>query len=565
MGKTYTTFADWAAAPTEARLWVAELPVVNLSTGATTTIYLATAGGVWDGSHYYEPYLLEIPRLTQRAQILQGNGGSLLAYGEIVVGVVAGAEVAVSGLTMDDLLALAGGYSFAGQTGTLRFGGPALPFAEWATSQVLLQDASYNRAQMTIPVKSLAGAVLDLQVPPRAYGNNNFAAFQTDHVYALGELISTGSDDHYQECTTAGTSAGSAPAWATSDGSTTASGTATFTCRSLPASTVGKEIPVRLGRLYNVAPVLISENPWIYHISDDQVAALDTISATYLDGKTASPAATNAAGCWVKFTSQPTGQVTCDLKGAKLGGAYSETVAGLFSGMLQALGGVDAGDIDSAAVSAHESAFAYPVGISLDSKGSLAAALDTLVNGLLTVWWATRAGKFTLALLTPPAGTADIELAGLDMYDDLAVAPDPRLLWRATVRGNRNWSVNGNPDATLDADRQEWLKQDYRSGDASDDAVQTLFGAAAQDETFDSCLALQADLATVAAMHMALWGQRRQVVTWTARLQPMATELLDLVSLSSSRFGMSAGALGRLVGYTEQHMDLSSVTLEVWL
>lgn len=66
---------------------------------------------------------------------------------------------------------------------------------------------------------------------PAAANNSNLAAWQALHAYALGDTIVDGASN-VQVVTTAGTSGGSAPAFATTIGLTTADGGVTWTMRA---------------------------------------------------------------------------------------------------------------------------------------------------------------------------------------------------------------------------------------------------------------------------------------------------------------------------------------------
>ena len=91
MGRSYASFAAWAADPDTEKIFAVEAQIARISDGATQQIYLATKGGVWDGTHYFEGYVQEIPSVTHRAQEIT-EGQSLVSYGDLKLGVVRGSQ-----------------------------------------------------------------------------------------------------------------------------------------------------------------------------------------------------------------------------------------------------------------------------------------------------------------------------------------------------------------------------------------------------------------------------------------------------------------------------------------
>lgn len=562
----YSTFSEWAAARDTEKVCCLEMQAVNISTGATVALYFATDGGVWDGTHYFEPYLKAIPQINHRAQKITG-GSSFVSFAEIEFNLARGKTVDPAGtLTWEDLI---DDYSFDGQPNTIKVGGPELDYSAWGVVLVGVSgQASHGQGIVTITARSKAATVAELEVPPNVYGNDTFPAWQASTAFSAGYLISPTTDNgHYYECTTAGTSGGGEPSWPTTDGGTVSDGGTVWTCRTIPDATQGQARPLCYGQRSHVSPKLIAEDATnsvcLYQFHDPAISQVQAFDAVYINGApVTSGFSTSLVGCWVKFNTKPDGPVTLDVKGAQPAGGYVDSPGDIFKQMLIDLGGVATGDID---LGSYASDVPFSAGIYLDSKVALQTAFDSLTNGLLTHWGDTRLGNFVvrkIAPATPVMEFTPVEIKtpeGAESSLDTTPAMVP--VWKVSISGDRVQTTNANPDSSISANDAERLKTEYRTREAQDQTIKDIFPSA-EAVTVLTHLASLTDCATVAGWHLALYGGRTKIASFRAPLTPLTLNLGDTVSIDSNVPGYSGGREGLIVGMSEDYSTWE-ISLEV--
>ncbi len=494
-----TTFAEWAARRDTQKVYAADLEVVRISDGATLTVRLSTHGGVWDGSHYYVPALRGLPVVRHRFQKLT-SGRSLVSFGNLDVALDPEVEI-TDGLTMDDLLA---DYAWAGRPITVRVGGPELDWGDWGVVLAgRLGQPEYTVERARIPVAAASEDLRQREAPPNTY------------------------DD------------------------------------TVTASARGRAKPLCWGWCYNVAPVLTGENPWVYQVHDPAFGPIQAVDAVYVDGvQTTSGFTVDLSQGTVTFTADPQGTVTLDVRGRVAAGSFLELPGDIIQDLLTSVAGYSTDDIDAASFSQFNTDAPYPVGLYLDTSRQVLSVVDGVLNGLLGSLGVSRAGKLFLHRFTAPAGPPALELLGELEVLDLRVEPEERLYWRVRVGGERCWSTNTSPAASVTADRRAWLKEAYRWREVQDSAVQGLYPLAGEAK-HETLLKELADCATVAGWWLDLFGQRRRLLSCRVKLQPLAVELGDVVQVSLGRFGLGSGWLGRVVEVKEDHLK-SEVDLKLW-
>lgn len=110
--------------------------------------------------------------------------------------------------------------------------------------------------------------------------------------------------------------------------------------------------------------------------------------------------------------------------------------------------------------------------------------------------------------------------------------------------------------------RLEFVRQSYRTVTVDDPTVKTVHLLAGENRQ-DTCLDDASDAAAEAARQLDLHGTRRDVYRVRAKVQPFAVDLNDVVSIQDSRFGLSAGQIGRVVEI-EENAARNEVVLTVW-
>jgi hypothetical protein len=263
----------------------------------------------------------------------------------------------------------------------------------------------------------------------------------------------------------------------------------------------------------------------------------------------------------ITFTAAPGGRVTADVKGRQVDGSFVDKPGEILSDILQTFCGFSASDLDSAAFTAFNAAVTYPVGLYLNRAAEAKKAIDALLNGLLCIWGTKRDGTFTVLQFSDPGASEDLTLTDQEILDISWEAED-RLYWKARIGGERNWSPNGNPSASVSEDRRTWLGQKYRWRTSEDSTIQTLYPLAGETE-HQTLLKAMADCDTVAGLWLDLFGVRRRIVTVKTKLQPLSLEMGQVIKITRDRHGLSSGWYGRVVDFNEGP-EPGDVTMRVW-
>lgn len=568
---TTANFNAWAAKYNTRKVVLVEMTVKKISDGSTVDLFFCDdpdRNGVWDSSHYYEPIIKTAPVVTHRIQDVT-SGISLVSYGSLQLATQPGRTIDPGGvLTIDTLV---DEYAFYGQPITVKIGSPDLGYADFATILTGYMDRpTFTDLTVDLVIKGNEQKVTKAQMPPNVFGNDTWDAWTATTAYVVGDFVSptTGSDTYF-ECTSAGTSGASEPTWPTTAGATENDDSVTWTCRVMPDSTIGKARPITYGWCNNVAPVLIDEAAHIYQVHDPSYGPIEGVTAVYINGVAkATPAdyALSADKCTITMTAAVSGQLTADLKGRKVGGAFVDLPGAVLKDVLTTFGGVASGDIDSAAFAAFDSDVPFPITLNVVNPIDVQSVGDSLLTSLTSFWGGRRTGEWFVKRFMEGAGAADLEL--IEDPDIIANSfsseAETRLHHRVTISGDRNYTLQANPDTAVTEDRRGWLASGFRERSAEDSALLMIYPLADAGGPHQTHLKTLADCVTVAGWWLDLFGEARQIVRLSTKLRALQVELGDVVKITRYRFGFDGGKLGVLVGIIEDY-SAGLMNLEVWL
>jgi len=334
----------------------------------------------------------------------------------------------------------------------------------------------------------------------------------------------------------------------------------------------GVRKPMAFGRVLNVRPAMVDVGAGRYQVHD---GAIEDVDALYLGGIaytkiTGTPAANqyavDTATGFVTVGGAPlTEQVTCDVKGATLGGTYLRAVADIVEEIVTSQGGLSAGGLDTASFTTLNTANGSTVGVYVDGTASrtVLEVLDELIASIGGYYGFDRSGKFEVGRLEAPGGTPAATFTAVEILeiDRQATALS---VHRVRLGYQPNWTVQVefqlNGGAT--ADRRAFTARDFRHVTAEDGSVLTKHPLAGDLEV-KTLLDGNADASTEASRLLNLYKVDRDLFRVRVKTQPFALELADTVRLSYPRFGLDAGKDFRVIGLVED-AALSEVELACW-
>ncbi len=330
-------------------------------------------------------------------------------------------------------------------------------------------------------------------------------------------------------------------------------------CTNLVAgSTVNKDqrLPICYGEVFNIEPVLIDATTFTYAVHDGQI---NSVVAVYENGaaKTFTP---NLAAGTFALSSAAQGQITADVQGSKTGGTYINKTADIVQRMLTERTLIPIGQIDSTSIANFNTVVAGSVGVYVkDSSTTVLQALDMLIIGAGGFYSFDQSGLFYLDQFKAPAGSPVVALLAEDIaqnnsQDTIAILK--RWLPSKTVRlaYKKQWLAQNSGLAASVADaRRAELLQGYSIAKATNSVPQYLL---ADEPPVEATLFVNlTDASTEAARRAALFSTVRLLAKITCFLGPARVKLGDVVSLDVGRYGLTGGAVARVVGINESLTD----------
>lgn len=252
------------------------------------------------------------------------------------------------------------------------------------------------------------------------------------------------------------------------------------------------------------------------------------------------------AGGYIRLGSPPAGLVTVDATEGDT--AADRTVAQVFKRILT-LAGYTTGDWNATDLTTLDTAENAVIGVWVNEETTISDVLDQVAKSIGAAWWVDASGVFRIAQLTLPTTTAELALTASDIVlntlDRIRTNDADRgiPIWRVILRYAKNYTVQttdvafGVEDARRAVIAKPWLEVE-----ASDADIQTLHPLA-PELIVETLLAEQADAQAEATRLLALRGTRRDLFEATIAYDASAAavELMDVVSVTHERFGLSYG------------------------
>lgn len=505
-------------------IYLAELTIYNLNTLAVETLRFCTGSGYIDNAtgNYYEP-CIEQPALMRRDIFADGQigGAASSSYGELTL------------INNDGHLDYLTGYAVNGRELVIKAGEETASYASFTTIlKALMQQAAMEWERVSIRLRDRQ-AEFDRPVQTLTYAGNNALPAGIEGAADLKDAVK----------------------------------------------------PLFFGRVNNVSPVMINSSRLLFQITTGSLGEIVNIfdNGAYLgrgaDYADQADMEANApapgyfriwkAGGIFRLGSSPAGIITAtawesidieDVTGAQI--AYR---------LATGPGGVSAGDTVATDYTTLDGQNAGSIGIWVTDGLTIAEALDR-VSASLGAWWGfDQLGRFRIARLDAPAGTAVATLTSAEIIsisgESATINGEPVPAWKITLNHDINFTVQtgGNVAGVIPADRRAWLEKPSRQYVASDAGIKTAHPLA-QEIVYDTLLAGVGYADPEATRRLNLLKTARTVFDVVVRVDADLLSAIDLgvvVSVQHYRFGLSAGQLLRVIGI-ETNYQANELKLRLW-
>ena len=321
---------------------------------------------------------------------------------------------------------------------------------------------------------------------------------------------------------------------------------------TLGGSTQNKDriIPVTLGEVHNVTPLLTDPGTRTYRFSD---SASERVIEVRDNGKPITTFTTGLSTGSFTLTAEASGAITCSVQGAKPGGTYSNNISTLIQHVALNYGPsatrMVSGDLDSTNLSAFASANTQAVGIYCSDRTNKLAVCQELAASVGAQLVCTTTGLLRLIKVALPASGTPVSVGRADM-EWLNLYVSKRVPVKATAKLGycKNWTTQPYGLAEgLAASSVSAFATEYLTYTATDSTTATTYKLDGQPVQENTCLLTDADATAEAQRRRDLWKTPRSI--YTARYFPhmMLTELGDPVTITHDRYGLSGGKTGMVV------------------
>jgi hypothetical protein len=254
------------------------------------------------------------------------------------------------------------------------------------------------------------------------------------------------------------------------------------------------------------------------------------------------------------------------------GATASERTASSIVGRMLDVVGIPAADRDAASFAALDGFNAAECGIYLDADTTALDAIGIVLDSVGAAIAPTAQGVYQVLGLDAPDGAPAGTLTERDLVQGgsatLGIGPGEGSAgvpaWSVEVSYGRVYQTmtSGDLAGVVDLDRKTYLATGTRKAVAQDATIQTRHPLATSLQV-DSLLANQADAQAEAARRLALYGTRRDLLTFPVAAERGDYELGEVVAVQMQRFGYGGAKLFRVVG-REDDFSKRLIVLTLW-
>ncbi len=306
--------------------------------------------------------------------------------------------------------------------------------------------------------------------------------------------------------------------------------------------------PGLLGEGFNMEPVLVDEATHKYRYNSIVSERLIEVR----DNGVPITVTTPSAGIF-QLTGTPLGQITCDAQGDNVGG-YTNTIAGIVKKLAKEYGlvtqrFVDA-DIDLTNFAAYEAAHTDPVHLFTTDRMSVLDACQKVAASLASTVNMTRLGLMRLIQLTypVPGGETPIDVTAADMVSESLKLVEIIPARASVLLGYaRNYTVQTSMESGIPEEHLAMFGEEWARANDYDGTLAALNNIDTTPELEETQLTDDTSAEAEVARRRVVRGVQRKVFEYLGYAESFNLKLGDAVRITYPRWGLDAGATGRVV------------------
>lgn len=335
--------------------------------------------------------------------------------------------------------------------------------------------------------------------------------------------------------------------------------------------TSGERIPVTLGKVYNVPPLLVDEANNIYQVHDGAVTSID---AVYQGGEvltlTTDYTVDTANG---KFTlvSAPTGVITADVTNNITFSSYTNGAGLIILDLLTTYAGLSTASNLEVIPSPFRisTTNAYEHGIYHNSKTTILAAINEVAQSVGAIVYPSISGALTMDIPEfPTVSPFNADPITDDSILDIQMLPTERFSGAdVIVKYKRNYRVLTENELGASPYDRDFLTREWRARNWAISSASWGTGySSLRDIEVNSTITNQTDADTEGLRIANFYTRDAKVFRVKMKTNPLYLEVGGSVELKSSRFGLtdsSGNGYPMLILSKFDDLQANEVTLEL--
>lgn len=320
--------------------------------------------------------------------------------------------------------------------------------------------------------------------------------------------------------------------------------------------------PLVFGEVHNIAPVLVDPSTLEYRFSTGDSERLIEVR----DNGVPITAITEylSAGQF-RLASPSVGTITCSVQGVKksvnlstgsVTSTYENNIAKLIALICREFGSnatnrLSASELDLSQLSTFASANTQGTGIFISNRENVLSVCQALAASIGAQIYMSRTGKLRLLRFGVPESITSVSITENDIIKDTIRISERIPVTAATKIGYaRNWTVQSGLLTTIPDQHKEMFSEEWYSKTVEDATVKSLYRLEGDPVQKDTLLLTDSDANTEATRLNNYFKTPRTIYALTGKARLLSLELGQPVTLTHSRFGLSGGVSGQVVGLT---------------
>lgn len=313
--------------------------------------------------------------------------------------------------------------------------------------------------------------------------------------------------------------------------------------------------PICFGEVHNVTPLLTDPTMLEYMVNYEGVEQIievrdNGVPVLFTEiGQTI-----NIPAGSFRLLRDPVGTITCSVQGTKrtlniaaasLATTYTNTASNTIAAILRYLGSVITfAEIDATSFAALGS---QAVGVYVSDRVNVLTLCQEIAKSCGLILSVTRTGLVKLVELDiPTSATITITESNI-LLNTLQLSQKVDVVAGVKLGYAKNWTVQPNLLTDIPQQHKDLFATEWLESSQIDSTVKTNYSVTTEPALESTYLIDKTEADAVALKKLNLFKAQRKIYTMTCTAKMLSVQVGDAVSLTSSRFGLNAGVLGRVV------------------